>query len=151
MADKFIARARAYSGAIATRVAGEYYFAIEEICELSLPYAERKAAVQLLVAEAAALGVDVWSNGYDYDKGMFLADVLYQWTTVKGNLEILQLLLECGLDPSTTVHLLPVSAPLLLAAALSGNADAVVMLRASPKFKRVPDAHTYIDLLKLIV
>ena len=154
MSDAYIARAAAACAKADTpaRVAIIVYSRLEEITEMALPYDARLTAMRRILELATTQGVDPFATTYDYDKGMFLADVLYQWKELPDNRNILRLMVEVGLDPSTPV---PCQGrddvPLVLAAALVGNEEASAILRASPKYRPVPSAPSYIALLRQLV
>ena len=107
MSDAYIARAAAACAKADTpaRVAIIVYSTLEEITEMALPYDARLTAMRRILELATAQGVDPFATTYDYNKGMFLADVLYQWKELPGNRDILRLMVEVGLDPSTPVVL----------------------------------------------
>ena len=149
MAEKYIARvAYACSNDDKTRIVEVAYSALEEISELEMPYETRKKEMMRVVALANSQGVDPFDLTNTYDRGMYLDDVLEQWVECPDNPSVLQLMVECGLDPATPVG---PNMPVVLAAALSGNRDAFSILRASPKYRPVPTASTYIELLQKLL
>lgn len=154
MSDAYLSRATAACTKADTpaRVAIIVYSTLEEITEMALPYDARLTSMRRVLELATARGVDPFDTAYDYDKGMFLADVLYQWKELPGNRDILRLMVEVGLDPSTPI---PCQGrddvPLVLAAALVGNEEASAILRASPKYRPTPSATAYIALLEHLV
>lgn len=155
MTDAYVSRAAAAVAKADTpaRIAIIVYSTLEEITEMALPYDARLTAMRRILELATTQGVDPFDTTYDYDKGMFLADVLYQWTDVPGNRDILRLFVEVGLDPATPVWFKGIEEdiPLVQAAALTGNEEASAILRASPKFRPIPSATAYIALLERLV